>query len=780
MKPFFRWLAEWGLLFVLLVLAMGAATQSRNAPLLILLTAVAVIAINFSLPAALSSAGLMPVVAVSSLLAAGLPTAVTILLTSTLLAELSRPVWHSLWQFAPGERPLARQRLTATLIHLAALLSGAAVYAQYKGTAPLAAEGLANVNSFLALMTSFGLVYSGLMLLWWAAQSRPLSLFFRRAALPVVAAGLLALPFALLGGVTYALGGLPPFVVFCLGVAVFSIIVWLSWQRRHHLEQQLQQFAILNRSGDSLRETLELPQVLNRAHQLVTELVAVDDFVIFLKEEDAWRPYTVSSKQYTDNGGQAGDHPSLARPLDDFSQWVAAHGRSLHITPANVHFARQHQLIPPQPWPTVWLGLPMLLGHEVLGVMVLQRFSEARPFSPWHQELLRAVATQAGIAVHNARLHGEMVRLYNLTDEALAQRVRQLQALLNGMAEGVVMVSPAGQVMLVNPSAAHLLSENAPQPESPLPTAVAPALGYTPEALAQRLATLADGDQAPQGRVRYSSAQRTLERQESLVFDRGQQLIGWLLIFRDVTEETELAAQREDLTRMIVHDLRNPLTTIATTMQMAQDHLPPDGAITGLLQDAHMGSLDLLDMVDSLMDINRMEAGQSIVDADAMRLPPLMQKVASRLRPLLAHKQISLEITAPPDLPSIWADGELVRRVLVNLLDNALKFTPTHGRIACTMQPEPPADGYEPGIRCIIQDSGPGIPPHLREGAFDRYMRTNPGGAQIRGAGLGLTFCKMAVEAQHGRIWVEDDPGGGSQFVFTLPGLPITLSGDIP
>jgi signal transduction histidine kinase len=82
-------------------------------------------------------------------------------------------------------------------------------------------------------------------------------------------------------------------------------------------------------------------------------------------------------------------------------------------------------------------------------------------------------------------------------------------------------------------------------------------------------------------------------------------------------------------------------------------------------------------------------------------------------------------------------------------------------------------DRHEPGVRCIISDSGPGIAPEFRERIFDRYVQTNQGGVQVRGTGLGLAFCKMAIEAQNGRIWVEDEPNGGSRFIFTLPGMPI-------
>jgi signal transduction histidine kinase len=122
----------------------------------------------------------------------------------------------------------------------------------------------------------------------------------------------------------------------------------------------------------------------------------------------------------------------------------------------------------------------------------------------------------------------------------------------------------------------------------------------------------------------------------------------------------------------------------------------------------------------------------------------------------------------------VWADEEMIRRVLINLLDNALKFTPANGRIHVHLQPEPQLTvEHEPGLRCLIQDSGPGIPAEHRQQVFNRFMRTNIGGAQVRGTGLGLAFCHMAIEAHDGRIWVESADEGGSLFIFTLPGVPI-------
>lgn len=764
-----RRLTEWGLLFLLLVAAVWAATQSRDAPLIILLAALTVIALQFSLPPALSSVGLLPVVMVSGYLVVGWGTAVPLFVAGFVLAELSRPLWRPLWELTPQTGPAPPtfgQRFIAFVIHLLALGGGVWFFAQRGGSAPLSQNTANAFPLFLNLMAGFGLVYATGLFVWWLAHRQSPAAFFRDNGLLVIAAGFLALPFALLGGIVYALGGLPPFVVFCLGAAVFAVLLWLSWQRRYSLAQQVAQFAILNRSEHSLRETLELPEVLRRTGALVTELVRADRVALFLQDQAVW------------SGGDPAAGALLPVTLDDLTGWVAAHGRALHLYPANFHFAARHHLPLPHPPPAVWLGLPLLLDGDVLGVMVLQRGAQARPYTRWQLELLHAVAAQVSVAVRNARLHGEIVRLYTLADEALAQRVQQLQALLNAQTEAVVMVDRQGRVMLANPITAVLLDDTLTA-DAPLDVATAPWLGFAQGELAARLQDLADGTlRGEYGRTHFTpptSPRRVLERQEAPVFDREGQLIGWLLLFRDVTEAQELAERRDDLTRMIVHDLRNPLTTMATTLQLAQERLAAqgDGDTRPLLQNAYGSSQDLLDMVDSLMDMHRLEAGHSIVDPDAMRLPPLVEAVAARLQPLLAHKGIVLTITSPPDLPPIWADAELVRRVLVNLLDNALKFTPANGRITITMQPEPAQPGYEPGLRCLIQDSGPGIPPTFREQAFDRYTRTNPGGAPVRGAGLGLTFCKMVVEAQHGRIWVEDAPEGGSQFVFTLPGVPV-------
>jgi PAS domain S-box-containing protein len=752
---------EWVALFLVLVGAIWAATLREDAPQLVLLSLLTIISLNFSLPPARGAAGLTPVVGVSSLLMVGLETAVILLLISVFLAELARPLWNPMWEYVDVPRPSWAQRLGVALVHLLALIAAGLAFAQAGGEPPLtlaAAETL-DINALLWLALAYGAVYIGLMLMFWPIWGLPLRHYLDNNALSLVTYGLLAQPFAWLGAITFVRDGLPTFIIFALGVTVFSVVVWVSWQRHYIMEQRLAQFAALNQSGASLRETLDLPTVLTRIHALVADLAPQDRLTLLLPDKaGGWQ--------------RANPDASLTpHQPDDFSRWVLENGRLLDLERRDIPFAIRRNLAPPDPLPTAWLGIPLTAVNQLIGLMVVQRLAPNPPFNRWRRELLLTIAGQASAALQNARL-------YTRTDEALARRVKQLQALLDSMQEGVLMVDSDGQVVLLNTPAAALLGKTTERlVERPLNSQKsAAALGFTTAELDRLLDQLQNGAMPEAAQSVFTSANgRFFSRLEAPVQSEEGQLLGWLILFRDITEERLLAERRTDLTRMIVHDLRNPLTTLTSTINLLENQWanPAQAKMGDLFETAQHGCLDMLDMVDSLMDINRLEAGQPVAEVEAMRLPPLVERVLKRLEPLAQQRGIRLSFAPPPpDLPAVWADEELLRRVLLNLLDNALKFTPAGGEVNGRLLPEPAANQAEPGIRCIIGDTGPGIPAGFHERVFDRFSRTDRAGAPVRGTGLGLTFCKLAIEAQNGRIWAEDAPNGGSQFIFTLPGIP--------
>lgn len=768
-------LSQWLLLLAGLLLAVWATTQLPEAPQLILLLLLYVVTINFSLPSSQGLVGLVPVVAVSSLLILGLETAVILALISHTTAELARPLWQPTWDTINLTRPSWRLRLGTIAVYLAALLAAGFVYAQAGGQIPLPPAAETDLRALLVLAIGYGLVYLLLGGTLWLVDKRPFLDFLTQQSLSLFIAGLLAQPFAILGGLIFAEVGLPLFVLFAAGVMGVSLLIWLSWQRRYTAEQQLAQMAALNNSTTSLRESLALEDVLNRLGQQVASLVDVDQFTIYLLDGAAANDHLLKIA-YGPLTNSPTSQPIPYSDLDDFTRWSLHEKRVLDVDGRNIHFAQRHQLTPPQPQPTAWLGLPLTRTNQVTGLMVLQRIENQQPFSRWSREVLQTVAAQASAAIENARLHSETVRLYNLTDEALARRVEQLQALLRTVQEGVLLLDTNGRILLINPVAADLL----PAFTEVISADFVPMLGYDWPTFQERLQRLRQGYNPPTGRSLYQLVgengrfTRHIERTEAAVRRDDGQLMGWLIVLRDVTEEQALAERRTDLIRMIVHDLRNPLTTFLSTLSVLEGEIDGLAAAAELVQEARRGCYDMLDMVDSLMDINRMEAGHSMVEAEAMRLPPLVAKIVERLQPLAQARQVSLTCQLAPDLPAVWADADIVRRIVINLLDNGLKFTPPGGSVTIQLTADSSGiEGYEPGIRCMVTDTGPGIPQAYQDRIFDRYLHTNPGGAQVQGTGLGLTFCKLAVEAHNGRIWAKNGENGGSRFSFTLPGIPI-------
>ena len=167
-------------------------------------------------------------------------------------------------------------------------------------------------------------------------------------------------------------------------------------------------------------------------------------------------------------------------------------------------------------------------------------------------------------------------------------------------------------------------------------------------------------------------------------------------------------------------------------------------------------------MVSSLLDVSKMEAGEMKLNLTQCELLTIARDALSKVEPLKGDRQLMLSGADEP--VTVIADAELIARVFQNLLGNALKFTPDDGRV--TVSIEPSADA----VRVLVQDTGPGIPPQYRERIFEKFFQVeNRANRQKYSTGLGLTFCKLAVEAHGGQVGVDSEEGRGSTFWFTLP-----------
>lgn len=226
----------------------------------------------------------------------------------------------------------------------------------------------------------------------------------------------------------------------------------------------------------------------------------------------------------------------------------------------------------------------------------------------------------------------------------------------------------------------------------------------------------------------------------------------------------DLQRLRQEMSDLIVHDLRNPLGTIFTSVHMLAMVLPERVIEENrqLLEIAQANCERMSRLVDSLLDMSRMESGEIkpvLADADMGEI----------IRGTVAHffippdRNIDFDVEIAVDLPLVQVDKDKIERVVANLLDNALKFTPDGGKIRVRV------DAQQSFVLVSVCDSGPGIPPGERGRIFERFAQVE-GGKRRQGFGLGLSYCRLAVEAHRGKIWAEGGEGNvGSRFIFSLP-----------
>ena len=220
---------------------------------------------------------------------------------------------------------------------------------------------------------------------------------------------------------------------------------------------------------------------------------------------------------------------------------------------------------------------------------------------------------------------------------------------------------------------------------------------------------------------------------------------------------------RDDLTHMIVHDLRSPLTVVSGYVdaleQMASDKLNPDEA--KCVTEAKRGANDMRDMITTLLDVSRLEAGEMPLRLQDNNLAEIARGAAHRFTPVLQGRTLRCEV--PPEPVIISCDEDVVRRILENLISNALKFTKSGGTIRVWVQRN------AAHATISVTDDGEGIPPDQHEHIFEKFGQTDSGGKHRHSTGLGLAFCRLATEAHQGKIGLESEPGKGSTFWLTLP-----------
>jgi PAS domain S-box-containing protein len=284
----------------------------------------------------------------------------------------------------------------------------------------------------------------------------------------------------------------------------------------------------------------------------------------------------------------------------------------------------------------------------------------------------------------------------------------------------------------------------------------------------------------------------------SEIHDEHESRVGYVGVIRDISEEKRLEQMKEDLIRMITHDLRNPVLSLERALQIVVG-----GSLGSLNRDqknvmelALLTSHQLFGMVSDILDIYRNENGKLVLRCTQVAIQRVVEQSLKQMELLTREKRITLQIEAPSAPLEVTIDQDRIRRTCINLLDNAIKYSPEGGQIAIRIQSQrngddhpgrPPAvppqedsfmdAGQQGHVVVSVEDEGIGIPETYHQCIFDKYCTLKTSEVACRdGVGLGLAFCRLAIEAHGGRIWVEspviDSLSGvqrGCRFNFILP-----------
>ena len=380
--------------------------------------------------------------------------------------------------------------------------------------------------------------------------------------------------------------------------------------------------------------------------------------------------------------------------------------------------------------------------------------------------LVAAVAwARRGQALDRARTDNERLRQETAaTSRARAERDADRVALLDALDEGYVRVDGGDRIVEADAQAHQLLAH---EPGTLVGRSLIEAfLDPAVEALAARVRDRSTGARAVE--LRSAGADSAILAVRGRAAPAGDDL--WLIL-EDVSELRRLQRIRTEFIDNLSHELRTPLTTVSLLAETLQRDAETVGdAIPAKMRDRiakiEIETGHLVQMVDELLDLSRIEAGRTLQMAEGVDMSRLAADSAERLRLFGERQGVTLRLETPAGLPSVRGDAARLGQVVVNLVHNAIKFSPDGGEVTIRT-------GVEDGqVKVSIEDHGIGIPRAAIDRIFERFYKVDR--ARLRaeaggGTGLGLAIARHVVEQHGGRIWVESREGAGSTFAFTLP-----------
>jgi signal transduction histidine kinase/putative methionine-R-sulfoxide reductase with GAF domain len=511
-------------------------------------------------------------------------------------------------------------------------------------------------------------------------------------------------------------------------------------------------------SISNLFQYLAVDDVLKKLLPLSRDAVNAEEvsIIVFRDNEVEWH-------HYMNKDEHLGDVPYLDAVLNKgLAGWVRIHQQMVMISDTTDD---------PRWWQKQYihsvLCVPLIHQGELLAIITMNH-TEKNHFTSNHAQLMQIVANQAAIAIYNARLF-----------EKLKTTQNQMETMLRAFPNLILVMDDVGRFLIVNDDMLVLLGEKSH--DSVIGHRITEMPNHDPclDHICEVLIEVVTIPQKPIENVFFEVSSCSLERDFQVTISTWssdqRQVGGYVIALSDITQIRELVNFKDEMLRIASHDLRNPLSLIVGYTDMVAHDIPVENTVTHSYIDAIMQSSKRMDqLLEEILRVERirhspLELHECISPQD------LMDKASGNLQSFAEKKGIQLTIYQHPNNSDalIKADPLLIRQAMENLINNALKYTPSGGEVHVTNR----IDKLNKRFHFAVVDNGIGIPSDKVKYVFESFYRVNdPMLSQEQGFGLGLSLVKNVIEKHDGGVWVDSVFRSGSRFGFWLP----LLTGNCP
>jgi signal transduction histidine kinase/CheY-like chemotaxis protein len=494
-------------------------------------------------------------------------------------------------------------------------------------------------------------------------------------------------------------------------------------------QRRLQALNTLIAIGKSVTGLLDLEMILGRVVEAAVYLSGADEGTLMLVDPSTGELYVRAAKNL-----ESGLRNMRLPAQDSIAGRVISTGEPMLIGGAGMQKIKTHYLV------HSLLYVPLKVQNRVIGVLGVHNRIADRPLLPQDIGIVTALADYAAIAIVNAQLY----------EQSETERTK-LERILQQTQDAVLVVDYEGRIVLCNPAAHSVIQE-----------------GGTKEITGRWLSEVTQ-NHALLELMRYEPGSTTTAGEIQLEDNRVLSVhiseikgLGHVAVMHDITHLKELDRIKSELVDMVSHQVRSPLTAILAYIELI--------ARTGELNDQQKQFADqvkhnvrlITETITDLLELGRIEAGMDR-QREVLDLSAVAEYAVGALMNRAEMKNQHLILRASEGIPPVLGNLARLRQMLVNLIDNAIKYTPEGGAIQVEV--------FEEAGQAVIRvtDTGIGIPladqPHI----FDKFYRGSDVAEEYEGTGLGLSIVKSIVDAHNGRIWVDSQPGKGTSFTIVLP-----------